>query len=84
MEIDLSLQEREAHYRCEISNRMPPDNYHDAFLLKVYENLLESIIELQRLDATQALPTELVCWPEPDSPAECGKAEAGILLEFGS
>ncbi|MCB1859893.1 MAG: hypothetical protein KDI63_16585 [Gammaproteobacteria bacterium] len=45
-----SVKQREQRYRAEILRRSPPSNTHDAFMLQFYQELLESIQELQRLD----------------------------------
>lgn len=41
---------RERHYRQEISRRSPPKDHHDEFMIRVYQGLLSSLIELRRFE----------------------------------
>lgn len=50
MDIPRSEQEREAYYLREITRRTPPRNRHDELMLEVYQNLLRSVRDLQRLE----------------------------------
>jgi len=56
MESIKSHEEKERHYRWEISRRSPPGNHHDEFMIRVYEGLLHGIMELRRFEGAGDQP----------------------------
>ena len=48
---DMTARERVSLYQNEIQKRTPPIDKHDAFMLKVYQTLLDSALEeLDQID----------------------------------